>query len=172
MSVVHQSVEDAVGERGISDLLVPAGHWQLRGQDHRACLVAIFGDLPEVSALRFRHRSHRPVIDDQNIDAVEPLQKLPQTAVRPCQVQIPEQRRGSRVVNRVAIPAGFLCQRRCDITLAYSRWTEHENVFVVLYPGRVLGQRTDHTLAESSFGSVRSESTRLNSSHLVISYAV
>ena len=32
MSVVHQPVEDAVGQRGIADLLVPAGHRQLRGQ--------------------------------------------------------------------------------------------------------------------------------------------
>src|SRR5258708_1883925 len=65
-----------------------------------------------------------------------------------------EQRRSSRVVNRVAIPAGFLCQRRSDIAFAYAGWTEHENVFVILHPDRVLGQRTDHTLAESSFGSV------------------
>lgn len=29
MSVVHQAVEDAVGDSGISDLLVPARDWQL-----------------------------------------------------------------------------------------------------------------------------------------------
>ena len=54
VSVVYQPVEDAVGQRGISDLFVPASHWQLRGQDDRARLVAIFGDFPEVSALEHR----------------------------------------------------------------------------------------------------------------------
>ena len=37
VSVVHQPIEDAVSQCGISDLLVPAGHRLLRGQDHRAC---------------------------------------------------------------------------------------------------------------------------------------
>src|SRR5256885_10547810 len=53
MRVVHQPVEDSVGQCGISDLFMPARHRQLRSQDHRACLVAILGDLPEVSSLRF-----------------------------------------------------------------------------------------------------------------------
>jgi len=55
---------------------------------------------PEVSPLRFRHRGHDPVIDDQNIDPVHPPQQLPQTAIGTCQVQIPEQRRRPRVVDR------------------------------------------------------------------------
>src|SRR3984893_9128307 len=49
MRVVPQPVEDSVGQGGISDLFVPAGHRQLRSQDYRACPVAILGDLPEVS---------------------------------------------------------------------------------------------------------------------------
>ncbi len=51
MCVVHQAVEDSIGQGGISDLFVPASDGQLRSQDHRTCLVAIFGDLPEVSSL-------------------------------------------------------------------------------------------------------------------------
>src|SRR2546421_4747278 len=58
------------------DLFVPAGHWHLRSQDHRARLVAILGDLPEVSPLRFRHRGHDPVIDDQNIRSEEHTSEL------------------------------------------------------------------------------------------------
>jgi hypothetical protein len=49
MRVVHQPVEDAIGQGGISDLFVPAGYRQLRSQDHRARLAAILGDFPEVS---------------------------------------------------------------------------------------------------------------------------
>src|SRR5580700_6652267 len=51
MGVVHQPVEDSVGQRGIAYLFVPPRDRQLRGQDRGAHLVTIFADLPEVSAL-------------------------------------------------------------------------------------------------------------------------
>jgi len=38
MGVVHEAVEDAVGQSGIADLLVPPRDRQLRGQDRRAHL--------------------------------------------------------------------------------------------------------------------------------------
>lgn len=51
--VVDQPVEDAVGKRGIADLLMPARYRELRSQDRRAHLVAILADLSEVAALGF-----------------------------------------------------------------------------------------------------------------------
>ena len=65
-----------------------------------------------------------------------------------------EQRRSSRVVNRVAMAAGFLCQCRSDIALAYTGWTEHEMCSWVFTQAELLGQCTDHTFIESSLGSV------------------
>jgi len=53
MRVVDQAVEDAVCQRGIADRLVPARDRQLRGEDRRTHLVAIFANLPEVAALGF-----------------------------------------------------------------------------------------------------------------------
>ena len=53
VGVVDQPVDDAVGKRGIADLLVPARHGELRSQDRRAHLVAILTDLPELAALGF-----------------------------------------------------------------------------------------------------------------------
>lgn len=35
VGVVYQPVEDGIGQGGIADLVVPAGHRQLRGQDRR-----------------------------------------------------------------------------------------------------------------------------------------
>src|SRR2546430_17371502 len=68
--------------------------------------------------------------------------------------QIPEQRRRSGVVDRVAVPAGFLRQGRSDITLAHAGGAENEDVFVVLHPSRVLGECTDHTAIQPAFGAV------------------
>jgi len=42
VGVVDQSVEDGVGEGGIAQVFVPVGDRQLRGDQGRASLVAIF----------------------------------------------------------------------------------------------------------------------------------
>ena len=51
MGVVHQTVEDAVGDGRIADLLVPARDRQLGSQDGGTGLVATFADLPDFAAL-------------------------------------------------------------------------------------------------------------------------
>lgn len=62
MGIVDRAVEDAVGQGVIVDLLVPLADGELRGEDQRARLVAIFADFPEVAALGFVQRCHGPVI--------------------------------------------------------------------------------------------------------------
>jgi len=56
MSMMDNAVEDAVGERSIADLLMPLVDGQLRSENERACLVAVFADLPELAPLRFGER--------------------------------------------------------------------------------------------------------------------
>src|SRR5579864_1761130 len=53
MGVVHQAVQDAIGDSGIADLLVPARDRQLGSKDGGTGLVAIFADHPDVAALIF-----------------------------------------------------------------------------------------------------------------------
>ena len=90
MGIVHQAVEDAVGDGGIADLLVPARNRQLGSEDGGASLVAILADLPDFASLGFIQRGHGPVIDDQNIDAAQTCQEVAQTAIGSCQGQFPE----------------------------------------------------------------------------------
>jgi len=52
--IVNQPVENAVCQRWIADLFVPARDRQLRSQDGRAHLITIPADLPEIGALGFR----------------------------------------------------------------------------------------------------------------------
>jgi len=54
---------DSVGSGGIADLFVPAGDRELRGQNRRTGLVAVFADFPEVAAFGFDEGSHGPVVD-------------------------------------------------------------------------------------------------------------
>jgi hypothetical protein len=50
---VNQTVQDAIGDGGIADLLVPARERQLGSKDGGTGLVAIFADLPDFAALVF-----------------------------------------------------------------------------------------------------------------------
>ena len=101
MGVVDQPVKNAIGQCRITDLLVPARDRELRGEDGRAHLVAVFADLPEVAALRFRQWGHSPVVNDQDIDAAEPRQQTAQAAVCSRRRKITEQRLGTGVERRL-----------------------------------------------------------------------
>src|ERR1035437_7312843 len=91
MSVVHQTVEDAVGDSGILDQLVPTRHRQLGSEDGGASLVAILADLPDFAALVFIQRRHGPVINHQNVDATKSCQEVTQASIGPCQGQFTQQ---------------------------------------------------------------------------------
>jgi hypothetical protein len=63
VGIVNEPVEDATGQCGITDLLVPARDRELRGEDGRAQLVAVIADLPDVAALGLGQRGHCPVVE-------------------------------------------------------------------------------------------------------------
>src|ERR1022692_285016 len=73
MSIVHEPVEDAVGDRGIAYLRVPGGDRQLAGQQGGMHLITPIADLQKIPALCLGQRSHRPIIDDQQIEPAEPV---------------------------------------------------------------------------------------------------
>ena len=58
MGVVDQTVEDAVGDGGVYDLLVPARDGQLGSEHGGASLVAILADFPDFAALALIQRRH------------------------------------------------------------------------------------------------------------------
>src|SRR5450755_141010 len=149
MSVVNETVEDAVSDGGIADLLVPARDWQLGSEDGGTSLVAILADLPDFAALVFIQRRHGPVINDQNIDAAQSCQEVTQASIGPCQGQFTQQSGSSQIESRVAVATSFLCKGRRDEALAHAGRTQHENVFVVADPGRVFCESTHYRLVQA-----------------------
>ena len=91
VGVVHQPVENAVGQSRVPDLLVPLGHGELAGEDRRACLIAVLTDFQEVPPLAFRQRRMGPVIDDQHVNAGQPSQPGFQAAIGAGQGQVAKQ---------------------------------------------------------------------------------
>jgi hypothetical protein len=51
VGVVHQPVENAVGDGRIPDLLVPVRHRHLGGEDDRPALISVIADLEEIAPL-------------------------------------------------------------------------------------------------------------------------
>jgi len=66
--VVTGPLENAISQRGIADLLMPARDWHLRSQDHRTHLVAALADLPEVAEQSPSHR-----LRERQCDRVGPI---------------------------------------------------------------------------------------------------
>ena len=108
MSVVNQTVEDAVSDGGIANLLVPARDRQLGSKNGGASLVAIFTDLPDFATLVFIQRGHGPVINDQNIDPAQSSQEVAQASIGPCQGQFTQHGGSPQIKCRVAVATGFL----------------------------------------------------------------
>src|SRR5271163_4084326 len=63
ISVVNDTIEDGVGERGNPDQVMPSVHGNLAGDDERALVVAIFDDFQKIARLsggeRLRPQSSR-----------------------------------------------------------------------------------------------------------------
>ena len=90
MGVVNQPVEDAIGQRRIADLFVPSGHWQLRCENQRTDLIAVFTDLPEVAPFRFGQRCHDPIVDHENINPAQTCEQIAEASVGAGQAPQPD----------------------------------------------------------------------------------
>lgn len=84
VSVVHQPVENGVGNGRIGDHLVPVLDVHLAGDDRAAASVPIVEDFEQVTALIRRQVGKPPVIEDQQLDTGNALHEpgVPAVAAR------------------------------------------------------------------------------------------
>jgi len=68
MGVVHQSVADRVCDCRIAEGLVPSFCRELRGDDGRASVVAVFEYFEEVATLGVLHGRKKKVVEDKHVD--------------------------------------------------------------------------------------------------------
>jgi hypothetical protein len=120
VGIVKEAVQDGVRVGGIADLVMPAVHGNLRGNDRRAATMAIIDDLHQVAALLGGELHHRPVVKDQDADAGEVPQGSGLAAVEARHGQIVEQTREPFVEHGEAITRGPVAQRTTYPRLADS----------------------------------------------------
>ena len=76
VSIVHQAVEDGIGEGGVADAVVPFFGRQLTGSECGACAVAVFQDFQQVTALLCVQFDQAPVIEDEGLGFRQGVEEL------------------------------------------------------------------------------------------------
>ena len=118
MGVMHEAVEDSVGEGRIADDLVPGIDRQLAGDQRRTGAITVLDDLHEVAPLVGREPVWAPVIKDQQIGLGKRAEQTREAAVSVGQFEIGKEARHTCVMHRIAITAGSLRQRAAEPRLA------------------------------------------------------
>ena len=91
MGVVDEAVENGVGIGWVADDLVPFVDRDLAGQDGRAAAIAFFEDLVEIAAGTGVERFEAPIVEDQELGAIEAAHDAGMTSVTARQGEIGEE---------------------------------------------------------------------------------
>lgn len=106
VGVVHEAIEDGVGDGGIADDFIPVVDRDLAGDDDRAPLVAVFDDLEEVAALIVVELFRSPIVEDEQVGSGEGLQRPGVSAVASCQGERSKEPRGAMIGDGEVLAAG------------------------------------------------------------------
>ena len=134
VSVVHQPIENGIGEGRIADDLVPMFDRELAGHHGRAAAVPILHDLQEVAPLFGGHGSKSPVVEDQKFDASQALEEPSVMTVAACQRERIEETRQALIEDRAIIPTGLVTEGAGNPTLADTGRADDEQVLVPFDP--------------------------------------
>ena len=134
MSVVHQAIEDGIGEGRIADDLVPVLDRKLAGDHGRAAPVPILHDLQEVAPLLGGHGRKSPVVEDQQLDARQAFEQPGVMAVAAGKRERIEQPRQALIEDRAIVPTGLVTERAGNPTLADAGRADDEQVLVPFDP--------------------------------------
>ena len=110
MGVVHQPVEDGIGEGGLADDLVPGVDGQLAGDEDRAISVSVLDDLHQVAPLRCSEPVRPPVVEDQQIGADDLAEQAREAAVAMGEFELGEEARQAVIEDTSAVTAGLLAE--------------------------------------------------------------
>ena len=134
VGIVHEAIEDSVGNGGVTDDLVPMLDRELACHDGRAAAVAVFHDLQQVASLIGSCRGKSPVVEDQKLNARQALEESSVPAVTAREGEHIEQPRQPLIEYGAVIPAGLMAQRASDPALADAGRADDEQVLMPIDP--------------------------------------
>ena len=151
MGVVHDPVEDRVGDGGFPDHGVPPGHGKLGGDDGGSALVAFFEELQQVEALLVAQPVRAPVIEDQQLDAGELIDQTGKPAVQAGHGHVLEQPGHADIGDGVIKARGLVREGTGQPCLSGAGLAGENDLFVGLDPV-ALGERQDLAPVEAAAG--------------------
>ena len=111
---MHQAVEDRVGQRWISQGLMPVLEWSWAGDQRGPAIMPIFDDLEQVTTIVFTERRQAPVIQKEQVRLGQGRQQFPIASVPFGHGQFWEESRESEVECAQAFTACLLAQRAAE----------------------------------------------------------
>src|SRR3974390_428354 len=71
MSIVNDAIQDRIAESGVGNDIVPLWHGDLTCDQERPFVVAVIDDLEEIASLVCGERLGSPVVEDDEVDALQ-----------------------------------------------------------------------------------------------------
>src|SRR5258708_5181370 len=134
MSVVDEPIENGVGVGWVTDDVVPFIDWNLAGKDGRAAAVAFFEDLVEIAACTAVERFETPIIEDEELGAIEASHDASMAAVAAGQREISEELGDALIQNRTVVAAGLVTESTSKPTFADAGRPAQDQIVVRVDP--------------------------------------
>ncbi|MGY4350102.1 hypothetical protein ACVWXM_006595 [Bradyrhizobium sp. GM7.3] len=148
MSIVNDAIQYRIAEGGVGNDIMPLRHGHLTSDQQRSLVVTIIDDLEQITALVGGERFGSPVVEDEEIDALQGSDQARQTAFAARLGEIGEQAGCSLVEDGKAVAAGLVAERAGKPGLAGAGWADNDQVVAVTDPltgDEVLEERTIET---------------------------
>ena len=110
VGVMHQPVEDRIGEGWITDDVIPFFYRKLTYDDGGFAVVAVVHNFHQIASLAGGHLFRPPVIEDQNISAHDLSEEALETAVATGCGQFTEEAGHAELEGDLALPTCFMTQ--------------------------------------------------------------
>jgi N-dimethylarginine dimethylaminohydrolase len=115
---VDEAVEDGIGVGWVTDDLVPFVDRHLAGQDGRASAITFFEDLVEIAASTAIERFEAPIVEDEELSAVEASHDAGMAPVAAGQREIGEEFGDALIQNGTVVAASLVTESTGKPTFA------------------------------------------------------
>jgi len=110
MGIVDQAVEDAVGDGGITDLLVPMIYGELTGDDGGGMAMPFLDNLQKVSAFCVCHGGQAEIVNHQDMGLGKFADDFSIASIAFGKVHLIGELGGTNIEGTVSFPAGLFGQ--------------------------------------------------------------
>ena len=151
VGVVHEPIEDGIGQRRLADGAVPLLERDLAGDEGGATLIALVDDFEQVAAMGVGHGGHGKIIEDEDLSFGQGFHECGIAPVGAAEVERGEQLRQTGVEDAVALARGFVGERARQPSLTDACGAADEAVQVLGDP-LAGGELRDERLVQAARG--------------------